>query len=88
MKTFKDLDFKPHSIRLSGEQATMNFDNKYGVSVISGPMFYTNISHPYEVAILYNDSITYNTSIANDALGYQTKAMVTNIMKKVQLLKD
>jgi hypothetical protein len=84
MKTFKDLEFKPHSI--SGIQATMNFDNKYGVSVVCGSMFYSNGIDTYELGVLYEGSLTYNTYITDDVLGGLSSNEVTNIMVKVQNL--
>jgi|TARA_R110000765_G_scaffold45677_1_gene94417 hypothetical protein len=85
MKTFKDLQFKPNSIG-SGLQATMNFDNYYGVSVVKVKGSYGFNSDLWEVAILYKDALTYNTDITDDVLGHQTDQDVTDVMKKVQAL--
>ncbi|MBL4809052.1 MAG: hypothetical protein JKY43_03215 [Phycisphaerales bacterium] len=87
MKTFKDLEFKPHSIG-NGLQVVMNFDNNYGVSVVKFNGSYGFNSDLWEVAILYKEALTYNTDITDDVLGYQTDQDVTDIMKKVQMLKD
>lgn len=86
MKTFKDLEFKPHLAGMGGVQASMNFDNGYGVSVIK---FYGSYGYPdlWEVAVLYQDSLTYSTDITSDVLGHQTDQDVTDVMKKVQTLK-
>jgi hypothetical protein len=85
MKTFKDLEFKPPPIG-NGLQATMNFDNDYGVSVIKFNGSYGYHQDLWEVAILYKDSLTYNTDITDNVLGYQTEQDVTDVMKKVQAL--
>ena len=85
MKNFKDLDFKPHSID-NGLQATMNFDNDYGVSVVKFNGSYGFNSDLWEVAIMYKGSLTYNTDITDDVLGHQTEQNVTDVMKKVQAL--
>ena len=85
MKNFKDLDFKPHSIG-NGLQATMNFDNDYGVSVVKFNGSYGFNSDLWEVAIMYKGSLTYNTDITDDVLGHQTEQNVTDVMKKVQAL--
>ncbi len=87
MKTFKDLDFKPHSID-DGVQAVMNFDNNYGVSVIQFSGSYGFYQDLWEVAILYHGSLTYNTYITDDVLGYLTTKGVTKVMKQVQELED
>ena len=85
MKTFKDLEFKPHPIG-NGLQAVMNFDNDYGVSVVKFNGSYGYHRGLWEVAILYKDSITYNTDITDDVLGHQTEQDVTDVMGKVQAL--
>jgi len=89
MKTFKDLEFKQHpSAPYFNTQAEMKFDNGYGVSVITGKGAYSTETQPYEVAILFNDSICYSTSLTDDVLGYQDEDMVTEIMKRVQELPN
>jgi hypothetical protein len=93
MKTFKDLIFKPHSIAIEGlmgyqgaKQSVVNFANDYGVSVLFGECFYSNGKDTYEVAILYKNTITYNTDITDDVLGYLSEDEVTEVMKRVQSL--
>jgi len=82
INTFKDLRFEKTPVGLS---TRMNFKNGYGVSVITIDR-YCNKDNPFEVAILYNDSITYNTDITNDVLSDLSIEEVTKIMKKVQEL--
>ena len=89
----KDLDFKKHSISESGieryqdaKQAKETFENNYGVSVIFGNCFYSNGKDTYEVAVLYDGNITYNTEITDDVLGYLSEEEVSEIMIKVQSL--
>lgn len=82
--TFKDLIFVPHAFHTNGKHATLTFENNYGISVITGPRSYTSKKRPYEVAILYNGSITYDTSLTDDVLGYQTKNDIDDIIKEVQ----
>lgn len=87
MKKFKDLVFEDRNEGLGFDtQAVMYFKNNYGVSVITGRSAYSNEEKPYEVAILYNNEITYSTPITDDVLGYNTEKDVSNIMIKVQKL--
>jgi len=89
MKTFKDLKFKkqqPLTIA-SGIQAEMHFPNNYGISVIMTPHSYGHEKGLWEVAIMHNNSLCYDTPITNDVLGYQTDEDVTKVMKQVQALK-
>ena len=84
MKKFEDLQFKTYSLN-KGLQAKMSFNNGYGVSVVKfrGSYGFPNL---WEVAIIYKGSITYNTHIADDVLGYLTEQDVTSVMKQVQIL--
>lgn len=90
MKTFKDLKFKPYTIAFDGiekykeaKQAIETFENKYGVSVLFGSCFYSNSKDTYEVAVLYDGDITYNTEITDDVLSDLSENEVTEIMLKV-----
>jgi len=88
IKTFKDLEFKIHPNHPYFETAsTMSFDNGFGVSVVTGESAYSSESSPYEIAILHNDSLTYDTHITDDVIGHQTESDVTKVMGKVQKLE-
>ena len=86
MKTFKDLQFEDHPIGMGHKWASLTFENGYGVSVIFGDLFYSDGFETYELAVLYNDEITYNTDITDDVIGYLNESQVTDIMIKVQQL--
>lgn len=87
MKTFEDLEFKEHSTPFYfSTHARMDFENGYGVSVITGSGAYGSGSHPYEVAVMLNGSLCYDTPITDDVIGHNDETMVTEIMKKVQEL--
>ncbi|EGK05789.1 hypothetical protein [Dysgonomonas mossii] len=91
MKAFKDLVFYGHPIALSSlddyrdaKQASMTFDNGYGISVLLGNCFYSNGIDTYEVAVIKDGRICYTTPIANDVIGYITEEQVSEIMNKIQ----
>jgi hypothetical protein len=90
MKTFEDLEFEqlndpPYMV---GKKSRMQFDNGYGVSVISHTHSYGGRNGLYEVAVLDSDgNLTYETPVTNDVIGYLTEEDVTDIMKQVQELK-
>jgi hypothetical protein len=99
IKTFKDLEFEPYfmpsdytllpfirNMFSDAKQAVMKFENGYGISVLFGKIFYSNGVDTYEVAILKDGSICYDTYITDDVLGYQNEEEVTEIMRKVQEL--
>ena len=90
MLKFKDLEFKAHlfdEIDPTAIQAIINFDNGYGVSVVRGKYFFYCNDNTYEVAILKDGNLCYDTPIASDVLGYQTKDQITKIMKELQTYK-
>lgn len=97
MKTFEDLKFEEHPLSKNpyltesykdAKNASMTFDNGYGISVLFGRNFYSNGEDTYEVAVLKDDKLCYDTEITNDVLGGQTKEMVTEVMIKIQKLKE
>jgi hypothetical protein len=85
MKTFEDLEFRPH--RMDGVQSIMMFDNGYGVSVIRTSSSYGGKMGQYELAVLDSgENITYNTPVTSDVLGYLSEKEVTRYMIEVQKL--
>lgn len=87
MKTFNDLEFTQHSqYPLLDQQALMDFPNGYGISVVTGEHAYAN-TNTYEVAVLNNDALCYDTPITDDVVGHCTESKVTEIMKQIQKLK-
>jgi len=88
MKNFNDLQFKTHPCSIHGDEkmATMTFDNGYGISVITGKVFYTSELKPYEVAVLLDGSLCYTTSITDDVIGHCDKNDISKLMEKIQKL--
>ena len=94
MKTFDDLVFEKHAMAIEMESFTdrysnathakLSFDNGYGVSVIFGDPFYSNGIDSYELAVLKDGDVCYNTPITDDVLGYLSKDEVTEVMKNIQ----
>ena len=79
-------------------QATYFFENGFGISIINIKnhngtfLSYTNSEEEYEIAVLQkreNDSssITYETPITDDVIGYLSLKDVYKIMKKIEKLK-
>lgn len=89
MKTFNDLEFEQinNAPFMVGKKARMQFDNGYGVSVVSCTYSYGGKYGLYELAVLdKNGDLTYETPITSDVLGYLEPEQVTEIMEKVQSL--
>jgi len=86
MKTFIDLEFIKDE-NLNMRRAYLEFDNGYGVSVINGVNAYTDNDDKYELAVMLDGHICYDSSITNDVVGRLSKEGVTDLMEAVQELK-
>jgi hypothetical protein len=80
---FEDLKF--HGDMFGMYRAKLEFPNKYGISVITGPGTYSD-NNTFEVGILYDGKLCYDTNLTNDVLGYQTPEDIDNIIKKLEAL--
>ena len=87
MKTFNDLDFNPMEMGL-GIIARINFDNGYGASVVKSMYSYGGNQELYELAIIKNNDICYDTPITDDVIGYLTENDVTKYLSQIQELKN
>ena len=86
MKTFKDLEFKPHAMG-EGVASRLSFDNSYGVSVVRTSWTYGGKEGLYELAVLdKHGNLTYDTPVTNDVIGYLSEDEVSDIMEQVQKL--
>jgi hypothetical protein len=81
-----DLVFRDHPTGMGGTITSHNFPNGYGASIITGSMFYTRPNAPYELAVLHNDDICYDSGLAEDVLGYLTEAQVDEYLLKIEAL--
>lgn len=81
--TFDDLKFYRHRFCAGGWQAVLQFPhNGYGISVVNGEGTYSSVNS-YEVAILHNEELCYNSPIAEDILGYQTPDDINKILSTI-----
>lgn len=91
---FEDLSWLPHTVG-KGYHATCDYPNGYGLSIVCGEFFYCSprenlafVSEydTYEVAIMKDGDISYDSGLTSDVLGYQTKKEVEELMRKVSEL--
>lgn len=85
MKTFNDLDFQSMQFGI-GVIARINFDNGYGASVVKSVYSYGGNQDLYELAVIKDDAICYDTPITDDVLGYLTEDDVTKYLSQIQNL--
>ena len=84
-KTFRDLKFKRKFYKYNGSnvhKARMTFDNNYGISVVHDDL----LKRKYEIAVLQNDTLCYDTPITSDVIKHLTGKEVTKLMKQIQQL--
>ena len=82
MKTFEDLEFKPHLLSNmcpNAKRAVMDFDNGANISVIIGDIFYSNGIDTYEVLVSDTDDL-------DGIQSHLTKDEITELMLKLQNL--
>ena len=86
MKTFNELEFKPHP-NMNGVQARIQFENGYGASVVKGEYTYGGEDGLYELAVLdSNGDLTYSTPVTSDVEGYLSEDDVTKLLEQIQNL--
>jgi hypothetical protein len=88
MKTFKDLEFESLTDEfISGKRARVQFDNKYGASVVSHTFSYGGNQGLYELAVLFEDEIHYDNPVAaGDVRGYLSEEEVSELLIEIQKL--
>jgi len=83
--TFDDLTFVP-STYSNGIHAMVTFNNGYGASVIKTDRSYGGKDGLYELAVLFDGLISYDTPITDDVLGHLTEGEVTELLQKIEAL--
>jgi hypothetical protein len=76
---------------MNGIQATVEFKNNYGASVVRHSGSYGNKQGLYELAVTKYDgdgewNLCFRTPLTNDVLGFLTEDDVTNYLKQIEQL--
>ena len=82
---FSDLIFKTRSWD-NGVVARISFPNGYSASVIRGNYTYGGPQGLYELAVLYDGEIVYDTPVTNDVIGHLTEGDVTERLNEIASL--
>jgi hypothetical protein len=87
MKTFKDLEFKPHAAGMGGVMSRIIFENGYGASVVQTDYTYGGKDGLYELAVLDKDGkLCYDTPVTDDVEGHLSEDDVTKLLEQIQKL--
>lgn len=81
-----ELEFIKHPSQGYDTIATHTFPNGYGASIITGEYAYSNEDAPYELAVLHNGKITYDTPLTGGVLGNLTEEEVNEYLLKIEAL--
>ena len=65
---------------------TVNFQNGYAASVVSSPYSYGGSKGLFEVAVMYNDEIVYDTPVTSDVIGFLDFQGVVDTLKQIENL--
>jgi len=95
---FKDIEWKPRfkdtpdidfafmgNIR-EAKYAKIGFDNGHGASILCGDMFYSNGVDTYELAVMNNNEICYDTPITDDVCGYLNQDELMQTLEDISKL--
>jgi hypothetical protein len=82
---FSDLQFNSTS-RPCGTQARVFFPNGYGASVIKSDMSYGGNDGLYELAVLKDGKLCYDTSVTSDVLGHLSEQDVESYLNQIKSL--
>lgn len=83
---FEDLDFVLPTTAWGNKRAVATFPNGYGASVITGPTSYGGPDGLYELAVMHNGRLCYDTPITDDVLGYLKPEEVTEALSAIAAL--
>jgi len=82
---FEELEFvdRPDAFN---RQALVDFPNGYGASVVIGPYTYGGDRGLYELVVIKDGRVCYDTPITNDVVGFLKPESVTDLLTKIENL--
>jgi hypothetical protein len=69
-----------------GTQIVYTFPNGYGASVVNHSFSYGGHRGLFEMAVLHNDQITYDTPLTDDVIGNLTMEDVLGYLEQIKSL--
>lgn len=83
--SFSDLKFAPRGLG-GGVASRITFPNGYTASVVRGDNTYGGSQGLYELAVIHDGKIVYDTPVTSDVLGYLTEGDVTERLNEISNL--
>ena len=78
----------PYRCAPHGVQYIFKFENGYGASVIKHFGSYGNEEDKWEIAVLKDDELCYDTPITHDTIGHLTDAEVDQYLTQIRKLTE
>ena len=87
----EQLNIKLLTKHNNGVGLAIEFDNGYGASIVChdfsyGGPFIEGKNNLYELAVIHNGDLCYDTPITSDVLGYLTMEEVNKTLEKIKKL--
>ena len=73
---------------LDGCEIQFTFPNGYVASVLRHSKSYGGFEGLWEIAVMYNNEIVYDTPITSDVLGWQTNENVEKVLNQIRKLPE
>lgn len=90
-KKLRCYPYKKYLVSISnygfGLRYVFLFENGYGASVVKNIFSYGNTRNLFELAVLKDGQIYYETEITDDVIGYLTNRQVLRILERIKELK-
>jgi hypothetical protein len=64
----------------------VSFPNGYSASVVSNAMTYGGKTGLFEVGVMYNNTLVYDTTVTNDVVGFLDFAGVAKTLQEIEAL--
>lgn len=71
-----------------GVQRVYKFPNGYGASVIKGPYTYGGKKGLWELAVLKDDELCYDTDITSDVIGHLNDPEMDAVLRQIERLPN
>jgi hypothetical protein len=71
---------------MNGVQVLFKFPNGYGASMVRSDYTYGGSEGLWEIAIMFEGDIVYDTPIASDVIGYLDNTAADRVLKNVEAL--
>lgn len=68
----------------AGYQWLFDFPNGYSASVVRGPYTYGGPEGLWELAVMVDGHLTYDTPITSDVIGHLTEAEVSDLLGRIR----